>query len=165
MFAPFKLRELTLENRVVVSPMAMYSAVDGMPDDFHLVHYGARALGGAGLVFTEMTCVSPEGRITPGCTGMWNARARRGLDSGSSISSTPARRRRSASSSAIRAPKGSTKLGWEGERRPLDDGNWPVMAAVGDPVVAGQPGAARDDARRHGRGDRGQFVAAAERAA
>ena len=73
MFAPFKLREMALENRITVSPMAMYSAVDGTPNDFHFVHYGERALGGAGLVFTEMTCVSPEGRISPGCTGMWNA--------------------------------------------------------------------------------------------
>ena len=64
---------MALQNRVTVSPMAMYSAVDGMPNDFHFVHYGERAMGGAGLVFTEMTCVSPEGRITPGCTGMWNA--------------------------------------------------------------------------------------------
>src|SRR5918993_1017912 len=71
MFAPFRLRELTLDNRITVSPMAMYSAVDGSPNDFHLVHLGERALGGAGLVFTEMTCVSPEGRISPGCTGMW----------------------------------------------------------------------------------------------
>ena len=73
MFAPFKLREMKLENRVTVSPMAMYSAVDGVPNDFHFVHYGERAMGGAGLLFTEMTCVSPEGRISPGCTGMWNA--------------------------------------------------------------------------------------------
>ena len=72
MFAPFKLREMTVENRVTVSPMAMYSAVDGTPNDFHFVHYGERAIGGAGLLFTEMTCVSPEGRISPGCTGMWN---------------------------------------------------------------------------------------------
>ena len=72
MFAPFKLREMELQNRIVVSPMAMYSAVDGVPNDFHLVHLGARAQGGAGLIFTEMTCVSPEGRISPGCTGMWN---------------------------------------------------------------------------------------------
>ncbi len=79
MFAPFKLRELTLENRITVSPMAMYSADDGTPNDFHLVHYGERALGGAGLVFTEMTCVSPEGRISPGCTGMWARRACRGM--------------------------------------------------------------------------------------
>ena len=73
MFLPFTLRGMTLRNRVVMSPMAMYSAVDGVPDDFHLVHYGARALGGAGLIVTEMTCVSPEARITPGCTGLWNA--------------------------------------------------------------------------------------------
>ena len=72
MFLPFQLRGMTLANRVVVSPMAMYSAQDGMPNDFHLVHLGARALGGAGLVFTEMTCVTPEGRITPGCAGLWN---------------------------------------------------------------------------------------------
>ena len=72
MFAPFKLREMTLQNRIVVSPMATYSATDGTPNDFHLVHLGARAQGGAGLVFTEMTCVSPTGRISPGCTGMWN---------------------------------------------------------------------------------------------
>jgi anthraniloyl-CoA monooxygenase len=71
MFAPYKLREMALENRVVVSPMAMYSARDGTPNDFHLVHYGTRAQGGAGLVYTEMTCVSPTARITPGCTGMW----------------------------------------------------------------------------------------------
>ena len=72
MFLPFRLRGLTLANRVVVSPMAQYMATDGLPSDWHLVHYGGRALGGAGLVYTEMTCVSPEGRITPGCTGMWN---------------------------------------------------------------------------------------------
>ncbi len=71
MFAPFRLRDLELANRVVVSPMAMYSAEDGTPNDFHLVHYGARAQGGAGLLYTEMTCVSPEGRITPGCTGLY----------------------------------------------------------------------------------------------
>jgi len=72
MFAPLRLREMEVQNRITVSPMAMYSAVDGTPNDFHFVHYGERAIGGAGLVFTEMTCVSPEGRISPGCTGMWN---------------------------------------------------------------------------------------------
>ena len=71
MFTPFRLRRMTLENRVVVSPMDMYAAIDGMPGDFHLVHYGARALGGAGLVMTEMTCVSPDGRITLGCAGLY----------------------------------------------------------------------------------------------
>ncbi|MEO7966980.1 MAG: FAD-dependent monooxygenase, partial [Gemmatimonadaceae bacterium] len=71
MFTPFTLRGMKLENRVVVSPMDMYSATDGVPNDFHLVHYGARAMGGAGLLMTEMTCVSPEARITLGCTGMY----------------------------------------------------------------------------------------------
>src|SRR3972149_1149873 len=73
MFTPFRLRSLELKNRVVVSPMAMYSCEDGLPDDFYLVHLGARALGGAGLVFTEMTCVAPRARISPGCAGIWNA--------------------------------------------------------------------------------------------
>ena len=72
MFLPFRLRGMELTNRVAVSPMAMYSAKDGVVNDFHLVHLGARALGGAGLVFSEMTCVSPEARITPGCAGLWN---------------------------------------------------------------------------------------------
>ncbi len=72
MFTPLKLREMTLANRIVVSPMCQYSATDGMPNDWHLVHYGSRAVGGAGLVFTEMTNVSPDGRISPGCAGMWN---------------------------------------------------------------------------------------------
>src|SRR3546814_16072741 len=72
MHMPYTIRGVTLKNRVMVSPMAMYSCVDGVPGDFHLVHLGARAMGGAGLVMVEMTCVFPEGRITPGCPGMWN---------------------------------------------------------------------------------------------
>src|SRR5215470_14340234 len=72
MFLPFKLRELELVNRVVVSPMDQYCATDGLPNDWHLMHYGHRAVGGAGLLYTEMTCVSPEGRISLGCTGLWN---------------------------------------------------------------------------------------------
>src|SRR5690606_27161852 len=72
MFTPYKVRGLTLHNRIVMSPMAMYSATDGVPDDFHLVHLGARAMGGAALIFPEMTCVSPDARITPGCLGLWN---------------------------------------------------------------------------------------------
>ncbi len=128
MFAPFRLREMALENRLVVSPMAMYSAEDGTPNEFHLVHYGSRAQGGAGLVYTEMTCVSPEGRITPGCTGLYapehvsewkrivdyvhgHTKAKFCLQLGHS------------------GPKGSTKIGWEGYDVPLDEGNWPVMAA------------------------------------
>ncbi|MBN8526320.1 MAG: hypothetical protein J0M02_13380, partial [Planctomycetes bacterium] len=72
MFTPYTLRSVTLKNRVVVSPMAQYSCVDGLPADYHLVHLGARAMGGAGMVFAEMTCTSPDARITPGCPGLWN---------------------------------------------------------------------------------------------
>jgi anthraniloyl-CoA monooxygenase len=128
MFAPFKLREMSLENRITVSPMAMYSAVDGVPNDFHLVHYGERALGGAGLIFTEMTCVSPEGRISPGCTGMWNAdhvrEWKRIVDFVHANSKAKICLQLGHSGS-----KGSTRLGWDGNDVPLDEGNWPVMAA------------------------------------
>jgi anthraniloyl-CoA monooxygenase len=128
MFAPFKLREMSLENRITVSPMAMYSAVDGVPNDFHLVHYGERALGGAGLIFTEMTCVSPEGRISPGCTGMWNAdhvrEWKRIVDFVHANSEAKICLQLGHSGS-----KGSTRLGWDGNDVPLDEGNWPVMAA------------------------------------
>ena len=105
MFTPLQIRDVQLQNRIVVSPMAMYSADDGVPDDFHMVHLGARALGGAGLIFGEMTCVSPDARITPGCLGLWNDDTGRRPGSGSSISSMPAHRRRSACSSAMPAAR------------------------------------------------------------
>jgi len=128
MFAPFRLRDMELQNRVVVSPMAMYSATDGTPNEFHLVHLGARAQGGAGLVFTEMTCVSPTGRISPGCTGMWNADHvtawRRITDFVHSNSKAKICLQLGHSGG-----KGSTRLGWEGDNLPLADGNWPVIAA------------------------------------
>ncbi|MBT2508635.1 oxidoreductase [Streptomyces sp. ISL-98] len=138
MFTPFRLRGLTLRNRVVVSPMDMYSAVDGVPGDFHLVHLGSRALGGAGLVMTEMVCVSPEGRITPGCTGMYTpqqATAWRRI--------TDFVHRQSPPGTAIGVQlghsgrKGSTRLMWDGIDQPLDDGNWPVSAASPLPYRAG----------------------------
>ena len=128
MFAPFRLRDMSIENRITVSPMAMYSAVDGVPNDFHFVHLGERALGGAGLVFTEMTCVSPEGRISPGCTGMWNedhvAAWKRIVDFVHANSKAKICLQLGHSGG-----KGSTKLGWEGNDVPLDEVNWPVMAA------------------------------------
>lgn len=128
MFAPFRMREMEVENRVTVSPMAMYSAVDGVPNDFHFVHYGERALGGAGLLFTEMTCVSPEGRISPGCTGMWNetqlAAWKRIVDFVHSNSKAKICLQLGHSGA-----KGSTRVGWEEDNAPLDEGNWPVMAA------------------------------------
>jgi anthraniloyl-CoA monooxygenase len=128
MFAPFRLRDMELANRVVVSPMATYSAVDGCPQDFHLVHYGTRAQGGAGLLYTEMTCVSAEGRITPGCPGMYAPehaeRWKRIVDF--VHASTPAKFCLQLGHSG---PKGSTRVGWEGYDVPLDGENWPVMAA------------------------------------
>src|SRR5690349_16637125 len=128
MFAPFSLRALELANRVVVSPMAMYSAEDGTPGDFHFVHLGERAVGGAGLVFTEMTCVSPEGRISPGCTGMWNDEhvAAWKRITGFVHSNSKAKICLQLGHSGA---KGSTRLGWEGNDVPLDEGNWPVMSA------------------------------------
>lgn len=128
MFAPFRLREMELRNRVVVSPMAMYSAVNGMPSDFHLVHYGARALGGAGLVYTEMTCVSPEGRITPGCAGIYTAEQAQAW--ARIVDFVHARSQaRFCLQLGHSGPKGSTRVGWEGSDVPLEAGNWPVMAA------------------------------------
>ncbi|WP_443046903.1 bifunctional salicylyl-CoA 5-hydroxylase/oxidoreductase [Streptomyces sp. NBC_00267] len=129
MFTPFRLRGLTLRNRVVVSPMDMYSATDGLPGDFHLVHLGSRALGGAALVMTEMVCVSAQGRITPGCTGLYTARQ---ADAWRRITDFVHHR---APGAAIGVQlghagrKGSTKLMWEGMDEPLPDGNWPLVAA------------------------------------
>jgi anthraniloyl-CoA monooxygenase len=136
MFLPFKLRSLELPNRVVVSPMAQYSAMNGVPDEWHLVHYGHRALGGAGLVYTEMTCVSPEGRISPGCTGLWNEAQR---DAWSSIvkfvhQRTPAKFCLQLGHSGR---KGSTQLGWEEMDCPLADGNWQVISASPLPYFEG----------------------------
>jgi anthraniloyl-CoA monooxygenase len=136
MFTPFRLRGLTLANRVVVSPMDMYSAQDGTPNDFHLVHLGARALGGAGLVVTEMTCVSPTGRISPGCTGMYaethTAAWRRIVDFVHTW--TPARICLQLGHSG---GKGATRLMWEGMDEPLPAGAWEVMAASPVPYRAG----------------------------
>lgn len=126
MFIPFRLRGIELRNRVVMSPMAMYSADDGIPNDFHLVHYGARALGGAGLIITEMTCVSPEGRITPGCTGIWNDEQvqawRRITDF---VHQTPDAR--ICMQIGHSGSKGSTRVAWEGIDKPLEKGNWQVV--------------------------------------
>ncbi len=128
MFAPFRLRGLRLQNRIVVSPMAQYKAVDGCPTDWHFAHYAERAKGGAGLVYTEMTCVTPEGRITPGCPGFYapehEVAWKRLVDF--------VHRETEAKICAQighSGAKGSTRLGWEGGDEPLEIGNWPVMAA------------------------------------
>ena len=127
-FAPFRLRDMALKNRIVVSPMAQYKAREGCPTDWHLVHYGERAKGGAGLVFTEMTCVSPEGRITPGCPGLYapehQAAWRRITDFVHAETDA-----RICCQIGHSGRKGSTRIGWEGMDQPLAEGNWPTMAA------------------------------------
>ncbi|MFF4187499.1 bifunctional salicylyl-CoA 5-hydroxylase/oxidoreductase [Streptomyces sp. NPDC001691] len=165
MFTPFRLRGLELRNRVVVSPMDMYSAVDGVPGDFHLVHLGARALGGAGLVMTEMVCVSPEGRITPGCAGLYTAEQAGAW-------------RRIADFVHHQAPgtafgiqlghsgrKGSTRLMWDGIDQPLDTGNWPLAAASPLPYRPGVNQVPHALDRAGLTAVREQFTAAARRAA
>ncbi|MDX2680566.1 bifunctional salicylyl-CoA 5-hydroxylase/oxidoreductase [Streptomyces soliscabiei] len=129
MFTPFRLRGLTLRNRVVVSPMDMYSATDGVPGDFHLVHLGARALGGAALVMTEMVCVSPQGRITPGCTGLYTGRQADAWRRITDFVHTHAPGAAIGVQLGHSGRKGSTKLMWEGMDEPLPDGNWPLVAA------------------------------------
>ena len=135
MFTPFRLRDLHLKNRIVVSPMAQYRAVDGTPTDWHLVHYAERAKGGAGLVFTEMTCVSPEGRITPGCTGLYapehEAAWKRIVDFVHAETDA-----KIAMQLGHSGPKGSTQLGWETMDAPLPEGNWQV---IGPSPVAWSP--------------------------
>ncbi|WP_030020824.1 bifunctional salicylyl-CoA 5-hydroxylase/oxidoreductase [Streptomyces monomycini] len=138
MFTPFRLGGLTLRNRVVVSPMDMYSADgDGTPGDFHLVHLGARALGGAGLVMTEMVCVSPEGRITPGCTGLYapehETAWRRVTDFVHERSPGTAIGVQLGHSGR----KGSTRLMWDGIDQPLPEGNWPLVAPSALPYRPG----------------------------
>ncbi|MBS0246903.1 MAG: bifunctional salicylyl-CoA 5-hydroxylase/oxidoreductase [Proteobacteria bacterium] len=132
MFVPFTVRGLELQNRVVVSPMAQYRAEDGKPTDWHLVHYAERAKGGAGLVFTEMTCVSPEGRITPGCTGMYAPEHEAAWKRIVAFvhSETDAKM---ALQLGHAGPKASTQLGWEESDAPLKSGNWPIVSASAVP--------------------------------
>ena len=128
MFTPFTARGVTLKNRIVVSPMAQYSCVDGLPADYHLVHLGARALGGAGMVVAEMTCTSADARITPGCPGLWNAPQRdswrRIVDFVHANSDA-----KIALQIGHAGAKGSTCVAWEGIDRPLERGNWPLISA------------------------------------
>jgi len=136
MFTPFTVRGVTLNNRVVVSPMAQYSCVDGLPADFHLVHLGARALGGAGLVFAEMTCVSPDARITPGCPGLWDEAQRDGwkriVDFVHANSEA-----KIAMQLGHAGAKGSTRVSWEGTDEPLPSGNWPLVSASPQQYIDG----------------------------
>jgi anthraniloyl-CoA monooxygenase len=162
MFAPFRLRGMGLNNRIVVSPMAQYRAVDGTPTDWHLVHYGERAKGGAGLVYIEMTCVSPEGRITPGCTGFYAPEHEKAwkrivdfvhAETGAKM----------CAQIGHAGPKASTQVGWEDEGMPLKEGNWPILAPSAvpwSPVHQTPKAMDRADMDRV----RDEFVAAAEMA-
>lgn len=134
MFLPYRVRGVELPNRVVVSPMDMYSSVDGIPGDFHLVHLGSKALGGAGLVMTEMVCTSEEGRITPGCGGLWNdaqeAAWKRIVDFMHTTSA------KAGIQIGHAGRKASTKLMWDGIDQPLDEGNWPIIGPSPIPYLA-----------------------------
>jgi anthraniloyl-CoA monooxygenase len=164
MFTPFRLRGLTLRNRVVVSPMDMYSAIDGVPGDLHLVHLGARALGGAGLVMTEMVCVGPEGRITPGCAGLWTPRQAEAWRRIVRFVHDQAPGAAIGVQLGHSGRKGSTKLMWEGIDEPLDDGNWPLVAASPLPYRPGSQ-TPRELTRAQLTDLREQFTSAAWRAA
>jgi anthraniloyl-CoA monooxygenase len=136
MFTPYKLRTVVLQNRIVVSPMAQYSAVEGVPGDFHLVHLGSRALGGAGLVFAEMSCVSAAGRITPGCPGLY---APQHIAAWKRI--TDFVHTNSEAKIAVQlghaGAKGSTRCAWDGIDQPLAEGNWPLVSASRQQYIAG----------------------------
>jgi anthraniloyl-CoA monooxygenase len=164
MLTPFRLRGLTLQNRIVVSPMAQYSAVDGVPGDFYLVHLGARALGGAGLVFTEMTAPSPEGRITLGCAGLWTGEQQRAwtriVDFVHAYSNA-----RIALQLGHSGAKGGICRPWEGDDVPLVDGGWPLLAPSRMQYVEGVSAWARAMTRDDMDRMTADFVAAARRGA
>jgi anthraniloyl-CoA monooxygenase len=163
MLTPFRIRSVALANRIIVSPMAMYSAEDGLINDFHIAHLGARAMGGAGLVFAEMTCVSPEARITPGCLGLWNDAQldvwRRLVDLIHTVGHAKA-----GVQLGHAGRKGSTKVPWEGIDQPLESGGWELISASAIPYLPYSPtprAMTRADMDRV----RDDFVASAGRAA
>jgi anthraniloyl-CoA monooxygenase len=154
MFTPYKVRAVTLKNRVVVSPMAQYSAVDGLVGDYHLVHLGARALGGAGLVMAEMTCVSAGGRITPGCPGLYEPAHReawRRIASWIHASSDA----KFGIQIGHAGAKASTRLAWDGIDLPLPEGNWPLLSASPQQYLEG----VSQTSRAMTRADMGQITA------
>ncbi|MGB7336854.1 MAG: bifunctional salicylyl-CoA 5-hydroxylase/oxidoreductase, partial [Salaquimonas sp.] len=159
MFAPFKLRKMELKNRVVVSPMAQYKAIDGSPNNWHLVHYGERAKGGAGLVYVEMTCVSAEGRITPGCPGLYSpeheAKWRELTDFVHSQTDA-----KICCQIGHSGRKGSTRIGWEGMDKPLESDNWDLVSA--SPIAWSDKNAQpREISKAEMSEIKGQFVASA----
>ena len=169
MFLPLQARGITLKNRVMVSPMATYSATDGVPSDFHLMHYGARAVGGAAIVFTEMTCVTPEGRITPGCPGLWNDEQQHAWARIVNLVHA-----QSDAKIALQlghaGRKGSTRRAWDGMDMPLnnearDGNNWNLMAPSALPYMEGVSQVPHEMTRTEMLAVLAAFVSAAERGA
>jgi anthraniloyl-CoA monooxygenase len=169
MFLPLQARGITLKNRVMVSPMATYSATDGVPGDFHLMHYGARAIGGAAIVFTEMTCVTPEGRITPGCPGLWNDDQQHAWTR--IVNFVHAQ---SDAKIALQlghaGRKGSTRRAWDGMDMPLNDvardgHNWDLMAPSALPYMESVSQVPHEMTRAQMLDVLAAFVKAAERGA
>ncbi|MEO1313220.1 MAG: bifunctional salicylyl-CoA 5-hydroxylase/oxidoreductase [Pseudomonadota bacterium] len=162
MFAPFRLRDMHLKNRIVVSPMAQYKAVGGCPTDWHLIHYGERAKGGAGLVYTEMTCISAEGRITPGCPGLYAPDHEAAWARLTHFVHTETEAM-ICCQIGHSGRKGSTRIGWEGMDAPLPEGNWPLISASAIPW-SDQNTVPRAMTRADMDWLRAEFVAAAEMA-
>jgi anthraniloyl-CoA monooxygenase len=164
MFTPYTVRGLTLKNRVIVSPMAQYSAVDGVPGDYHLVHLGARAMGGAGMVFAEMTCVSAEGRITPGCPGLYapehTVAWKRIVDWVHANTDC-----KFAMQIGHAGAKASTRVAWEGIDQPLPTGNWPIFSASAQQYLQGVSQSSRAMTRADMDAVTDQFVASTRAAA
>jgi len=164
MFTPFALRSMRLENRVAMAPMAQYCAVDGAITDWHFAHYAARAFGGAGLVFTEMTCPTPDARITTGCTGLWSD-AQEALWRklvGFIHQTTPAK---IALQLGHAGRKGATNVPELGENLPMASGNWPVFSASPLPYFEGRSPVPAELSASQMAAVRDSFVAAAERGA
>ncbi|WP_017759215.1 bifunctional salicylyl-CoA 5-hydroxylase/oxidoreductase [Pseudacidovorax intermedius] len=164
MFTPYTVRGVTLKNRIVVSPMAQYSAVDGVAGDYHLVHLGARAMGGAGLVFAEMTCVSPEGRITPGCPGLYKPEHTVAFKRIADWihANTDAK---FAIQIGHAGAKASTRLAWEGIDQPLESGNWPLLSASPQQYLEGVSQLSRGMTHEDMAEVKAQFVASTRAAA
>ncbi|SKD03825.1 2,4-dienoyl-CoA reductase [Burkholderia sp. CF099] len=163
MLTPYRIRDVELKNRIVVSPTAMYSCDNGVPGDFHVMHLGSRALGGAGLVMVEMTAVSPEARTTPGCPGLWNdeqvaafARIVKFVHSNTSA--------RIGIQLGHAGRRASTQLGWERMDHPLEAGNWPLISASALPYLEGVSHTPRAMTREDMDRVRDDFVTAARRA-
>lgn len=164
MLTPYRLRDVELANRIVVSPTAMYSCADGVPGDFHVVHLGSRAMGGAGLVMVEMTAVSSDARTTPGCPGLWNDEQEREFARVVNFVHSHTKAKIGVQLGHA-GRRGSTQLGWENADHPLKSGNWPIISASALPYLPGISAIPREMARADMDRVLAEFVAATRRAA